>query len=277
MRLRALAVVSAFVLAGAAPATAQPELDQCVPADLRHDAISFRADDHVVLRGLVLGSGSSGVLLTPGTGESLCAWLPLARQLADDGYQVFLHQVRAGVVPRGEYRYGLDVMGAARELQRRDATSIVAAGAGTGATAVAATAEKISGLKGLVLLSPFAVTRQGTELDAVAGVRAVDVPAFVAAAQNDDMAGEAREVAGAAPDSRLKIAPGAASGAALTADSSMRDEVRAFVREAMPPRTLLERWTLPISGVVLLALVVAGVVVLRRRNTTTPPDLSAGS
>ncbi|RDI27850.1 hypothetical protein [Lentzea flaviverrucosa] len=230
-----------------------------------------------MLRGLVLGSGSSGVLLTPGTGESLCAWLPLARQLADDGYQVLLHQVRAEVVPRGEYRYGLDVMGAARELHRRDVTSIVAAGAGTGATAVAATAEKISGLKALVLLTPLAVTRQGTELDAVAGARAVDVPTFVAAAQNDVMVGEAREVAGAASDSRLEIVPGAVAGVALTANSAMRDEVRAFVREVMPPRTFLERWTLPIGGVVLLALVVAGVVVLRGRNTTTPPDVSAGS
>ncbi|WP_143138750.1 hypothetical protein [Lentzea waywayandensis] len=227
-------------------------------------------------RGLVLGSGSSGVLLTPGTGESLCAWLPLARRLADDGYQVLLHQTRAEVVPRGEYRYGLDVMGAARELHRRDATSIVAAGAGTGATAAAATAERISGLKGLVLLTPFAVTGQGTELDAVAGVRAVEVPSFVAVAQDDAMAGEAREVAGAASDSRLEIVPGTADGAELTQDSAMRDKVRAFVREAMPPRTFIERWALPISGVVLL-LVVAGVVVLRRRNTTTPPGVSADS
>ncbi|MFJ8961047.1 hypothetical protein ACIRG5_16825 [Lentzea sp. NPDC102401] len=140
----------------------------------------------------------------------------------------------------GEYRYGLDVMAAARELQRLDATSIVAAGAGTGATVVAATAERISGLKGLVLLTPLAITRQGTELDAVAGVRAVEVPSFVAAARDDILADGAHEVAGAASD------------------------------------TFLERWVLPITGVVLL-LVVAGVVVLRRRNTTTPPDVSAGS
>jgi hypothetical protein len=184
-----------------------------VPADLRDDAISFRTDDHVELRGLVLGNGSSGVLLTP------C----------------------------------------------------------TGATAVAATAQKISGLKGLVLLTPLALTRRGTELDAVAGVRAVEVPSFVAAARNDILADGAHEVAGAASDSRLKIVPGAASGAALIENSAMRDDVRAFAREAMPPRTFPERWTLPISGVVLLALAVAGVVVLRRRNTTSPPDVSAGS
>ncbi|ANZ38505.1 hypothetical protein BBK82_23025 [Lentzea guizhouensis] len=60
-------VVGAFVLLHAAPAIAQPKTEphHCVPADLREDAITFRADDGVELPGLVFGSGSSGVLLAP--------------------------------------------------------------------------------------------------------------------------------------------------------------------------------------------------------------------
>lgn len=166
---------------------------------------------------------------------------------------------------------------------------MVAGGAGSSATAVAATAEKIAGLKGVVLLSPYAGAVIGTDLDAVAGLRAVRVPSFVAAAQDDVidirefgegstlMADEARQVAGAVQDARLRIVPGEAAGTELIEDPAMRDEVRAFVREVAPPPTFCQRWKAPITGVVLLVLVVAGVVVLRRRTTTTPPGVSAGN
>ncbi|MCR3748523.1 hypothetical protein [Lentzea californiensis] len=284
-------LVAAVVLISVAPATAQPdaELNRCVPAGLRHDSVSFRTEDHVVLRGLVLGSGTSGVLLAPGATESVCAWLPLARELADDGYRVLLYQSRSGPIPTGAYRYDLDLRSAALELGRLGATSTVVGGAGIAATAVAATAEKIRGLKGMILLAPFAITRMGTDLDAVAGVRAVHVPSFIAASEDDvidlqelgmgrtHMADYARQVAGAASDGRLEIVPGAASGVVLTENSAMRDKVRAFVRQASPPPTFVERWKAPISGVVLFVLLAAGVVLLRRRNTTTPPDVSTGS
>ena len=130
-------LVAAVVLVGVAPATAQPdaELNQCVPAGLRNDAVSFRTEDHVVLHGLVLGSGSSGVLLAPGTFESVCAWLPLARELADDGYRVLLYQSRSGPIPTGAFRYDLDLLVAAVELGRLGATSMVVGGAGIAATA----------------------------------------------------------------------------------------------------------------------------------------------
>ncbi|USX51699.1 hypothetical protein [Lentzea sp. HUAS12] len=284
MSLRSLlrvVLVAAFVLVCAAPATAQPdrELDRCVPAGLRNEAISFRTEDHVVLHGLVLGSGTSGVLLAPGAVESVCAWLPLARELADDGYRVLLYQSRSGPIPTGSFRYDLDLRAASLELGRLGVTSVVAGGAGSSATAVAATAEKIAGLKGVVLLSPYAGAIIGTDLDSAAGLNAVRVPSLVAAAQDDvidvqefgggrrAMADEARQVAGAVQGSRLRIVPGEAAGTELIEDPAMRDEVRAFVREVAPPPTFVERWKAPITGVVLLVLVVAGVVVLRRRSS----------
>lgn len=282
-------IIAAFVLVSAVPAIAQPkaELHPCVPADLREDAISFKAEDGVGLTGLVFGSGSSGVLLAHSQTEEICDWLPLARQLADDGHQVLVYEMRSLLLRENRHRYDLDVLAAANELDDRGASSIVAGGAGTGATAIATVAAKIPGLKGMFLLTPFqAFHTSSVDLDAVEGIATVQVPSFVAAAQDDQigdtpLADESRQVAGAAKNARLEIVPGTAHFAKLTDDAAVRDKVRAFVRESVPPQTFLERWWLPIGGgVVLLLVLAAGVVVLRRRaarNTTTSADVSAGS
>lgn len=292
----AAVVLAAFALAGAAPASAQPktELNPCVPADLREDAITFKTEDGVELPGLVFGSGSSGVLLAHTQTEVLCDWFPLARQLADDGYQVLVHEMRTLGLRENRNRYDLDVLAASAELTDRGASSIVAGGAGTGATAIASAAQKIPGLKAMFLLTPFkGFHTRSSDLDSLAGIGAVQVPSFVAAAQDDiietqvedvedvRLADHARQVADAASNAKLEIVPGAASFAKLIEDAALRENVRAFVRETAPPPTFLERWWLPIGGgVLLLVLVIVGVVVLRKRagrNTTTAADVSAGS
>ncbi|MDT7788672.1 MAG: hypothetical protein QOF58_7091 [Pseudonocardiales bacterium] len=287
-------LVAAFVLVSASPSSAQPktELNKCVPADLRDDAISFEAEDGVELPGLVFGSGSSGVLLAHTQTEFLCDWLPLARQLAEDGHQVLVYEMRSMMLRENRHRYDLDVLGAAKELDSRGASSIVAGGGGTGATAIATAAAKIPSLKGMFLLTPFKTFQtSSSDLDAVAGIGTVQVPSFIAAAQDDvielgdselqdvRLADHARQIADAATNAKLQIVPGKAQSAELTDDPAMRDEVRAFVRESSPPPTFLERWWLPIGGgVLVLALVIAGVVVLRRkRSATTGQDVSAGS
>jgi hypothetical protein len=63
-------------------AVAQPktELNRCVSADLREDAIRFQTEDGVELPGLVFGSGSSGVLPAHTQTEVLYDWFPLARR-----------------------------------------------------------------------------------------------------------------------------------------------------------------------------------------------------
>ncbi|MFI6101605.1 hypothetical protein ACIA8G_39175 [Lentzea sp. NPDC051213] len=286
-------VVAVFVLAGAAPVTAQPktELHQCVPADLREDAITFKAEDGVELPGLVFGSGSSGVLLAHTQTETVCEWLPLARQLADDGHQVLLYEMRSLRLRENRHSYDLDVLGAARELDSRGVSSIIAGGAGTGAAAIAAVAEKVPGLRGMFLLTPFeGFHTSSADLDAVTGIRAVQVPSFIVAAQDDviesksedvedtRLADHARQVAGAASNARLEIVPGSARFAKLVEDGALRDQVRAFVRENRAAPTFLERWLMPIAGGVVL-LVLAVVVVLRRRSrrSTTVAEVSAGS
>lgn len=287
-------VVAAFVLPGAAPAIAQPktELNRCVPADLREDAITFKSEDGVELPGLVFGSGASGVLLAHTQTEILCDWFPLARQLADDGYQVLVYEMRTSGLRENRNRYDLDVLAAAAELTDRGASSIVAGGAGTGATAIATVAQKVPGLKAMFLLTPFkGFHTSSSDLDALTGIEAIQVPSFIAAAQDNvievedvedtRLADHARQVADAASNAKLEIVPGTASFAKLIEDAALREKVRAFVRETAPPPTFLERWWLPIGGgVLLLVMVIVGVVVLRKRagrNTTTAAGVSAGS
>lgn len=281
--LTALAV-AAFVLVGALPSTAQPrDLESCVPAELRDDALTFPADDGVELSGQIFGRGTAGVLLVQEPLELVCEWVPLARQLADDGYQVLLYEKREYSVQENRDAFDRDVLGAARELQRRGATSIIAGGAGTGATVIASVAERIPGLSGMFLLTPFqAYQTRRVDFDALSGIGAVQVPTLVVVGTGDlaegvdlDPVEHAREVAGAAANAELEVVPGDLTFARLTDNPAVRDRVRTFVRETLPPPTFLDRWLGPIAGgVVLLAMLAAvGVVVLRRcrRPAETAP------
>ena len=273
-------VVAAFVLTSAVPVVAQPktELNNCVPADLREDAITFKAEDGVELPGLVFGSGSSGVLLAHTQTEVLCDWLPLARQLADDGHQVLVYEMRTLLLRENRNRYDLDVLAAAAELDSRGASSIVAGGSGTGATAIATAAAKIPGLKGMFLLTPFkAFQTSSSDLDAVGGIGAVEVPSLVVAAQDDvietgvpdvedvRLAEHARVVAGAASNAKLEIVPGKAHFAELIDDAALSEKVRAFVRETSPRPTFVGRWLmLIVGGVVLLVIGLRGALLVFR-------------
>lgn len=277
------ALVAAFVLSGSIPAQAQESsaLDRCVPPDLRGDLISFRAEDDVEIRGLVLGGGSRGVLLAGSQTEfDPCGWLPFARELADDGYQVLVSDIRGPVRDDRlkNFRWDLDVEAGARELDRRGAGSIVAVGSSTGASVVAASARKIPGLAGLVLLSPLKAVKAGQagRLDAVGVLETAGVRVFIAAAEDDRAvndegdgfvaADHARELAEAASGSRLALVPGEAHGTELIKDDGrLRGEMRAFVEEVLPVPSY-ERWLKPVAvGVVVLGLLAVVLIVWRRR------------
>src|SRR5581483_11640018 len=98
-----------------------PPLDGCVTGALRRKAIAFRATDGVALRGVLLGSGPNGLVLSHEFRANLCNWLPFAEQLAAKGYRVLAYDSRPlGSVPRTGH-LERDVLGAERELLRRGA------------------------------------------------------------------------------------------------------------------------------------------------------------
>ena len=277
------AVVVLVLVNSAAGASASTGLDPCVPADLREDAITFRTEDDLGLPGLVLGSGSRGVLLVPDVTEEVCDWLPLARRFEDDGYQVLLHQGRTDDLAQS-FRFDRDVAAAARELERRGATSIVAGGAGTGATALAAVAHDLPAVDALFLLSPLARTTLGGHvLDAATALDELDLPVFIAASEDDRLdadAGQerpavddARLLADAALFSTLDVVPGEAHAAELVADGGpVRDRLVRYVEETVPPPGF-PLW-LPVGAVALALLLVPAVMLYRgRRAVRRLPDL----
>lgn len=240
-------VISAVLVGGlwigAAPATAAaPRVNECVPPELRGNAIRFRSQDGVDLSGLVLGSGTKGVVLAHESGSFICSWLPFARVLASGGYHVIVfdhRNVGASGSSRSTdfYRLERDVLAAAEELTRRGVTSIVAGGASAGGTATMTAAPKIPGLAGVFILSSprtFGVPA-ARAMNGLAGIRSIKKPAFFAAAtENQTFEAEVRALHAASPadDKRLELVAGEAHGTALLLDpagAAMRVKLLDFI------------------------------------------------
>ena len=274
-----MAVAATFVLVSTAvPVQAEPS--ECVPGELRDKLVSFRAEDNVELPGLVLGSGPRGVVLGSFIRDSLCDWLPLAQQLADGGHQVLLFPGRFGdpsMLRRMDdaYKFDLDTLAAARELNRRGATSIVAGGDAAVAAGAVLAAPKIQGLAGLVLVSPlhgvFGATQNDRRLVEPV-LKTLAVPVFITAADapmsNGDpsFADIAQALAKMSANAELDIVSGKAFGAQLVKDdAALRDRVVAFVDEVQP-KPWYERYMWLWTGAVLVIGLLGALLVFRLKH-----------
>lgn len=274
-----VAVVAAFVLVSVAvPAQAEPI--ECVPGELRDKSVSVRTEDNVELPGLVLGSGPRGVVIGSYIRDSLCDWLPLARQLADDGHQVLLFPGRFGdpsLLPRGDdaYKFDLDVVAAAQELNRRGATSIVAGGDVAVAAGAVLAAPKIQGLVGLVLVSPLRGIFGRKQADArlvEPVLKTLTVPVYITSSDATWSNGQpsfedgAREVAGMSANAELDIVSGASHGAELVkGDAALRDRVVAFVDEVQS-KPWYERYMWLWTSAVLVIGLLGALLVFRLKH-----------
>jgi pimeloyl-ACP methyl ester carboxylesterase len=211
-RLAVTAVV-ALALASTASAAAPPRFDQCGTKAERARAIALRASDGTRLVGLLLGKGTTGIVLAHQFRSNLCEGLPTARVLARSGYRVLAFNFR-------DYGSGgaidLDVAAAGRTLTSRGVQKLFVAGGSMGGTAAIVAASKLAPrLAGVISLSGPA---QFQALDAAAAEPALTVPVlFVASADDAPFADDARALFAAAPgpDKRLEIVPGSAHGASI--------------------------------------------------------------
>jgi dienelactone hydrolase len=215
--------------AGSARAT---QAAGCVRPSDRATNVSFRAAGGAMLKGAVLGRGSTGVVLAHTTGADRCQWLPFARQLAKSGKRALVFDMRGYGASTGVTNTDphLDVIAAAAELRRRGAKRIVLMGASMGGTGVVAAAPRIRpAVSGVVELS--APTAFGG-VDALAAAKKLKVSAlFVAGRDDGDFPAATRALykAAATKDKKLHIAPSSWHGVDLVYLPAVRKLVLDFV------------------------------------------------
>jgi pimeloyl-ACP methyl ester carboxylesterase len=232
--MRLLLAIAALLLATPAFAVARkpPALsERCLTKSERSRAISFRASDRIVLRGVVLGRGKNGIALGHEYQADLCNWLPFARSLAARGYLVLAFDFRNHGSSKSApmLRIDRDMVAAAGALRARGALRVELAGASMGGTAAiaagaAAHAAKIASLSGPSTFGP---------VDGIAGVRKLGgVPVLLLAGSRDSsFAEEATRIKDAAPPgtAELSIVDSNAHGTALLADRTVRSHLLNFL------------------------------------------------
>lgn len=206
-------------------------VDTCVPQSLWKNVISLTDSDGVHLSGLALGTGDKGVLLSHEQGYSICSFLPLARELADAGYQVVLPEYRNhGASESTADNDNIDRDGAAAlaELHRRGAHKVFIGGASCGGTASAILASREPDLAGLLIMSSPA---HCGPLDGVAAIRSVDVPTLMIVSPGDmdgAVQAQVQQLFDASPstDKKLIINDSGFHGTDMFSRSTDGDELR---------------------------------------------------
>lgn len=182
--------------------------------------VIFRAPAGPRLVGLLLGKGTTGIVLSHELRANLCNWLPFARVLAKSGYRVlafdFSSHGSSGMSNRAAGGIDREVVAAGRLLLARGVQKLYVVGASMGGTAsIVAATELGPRLAGVASLSGPA---QFDGLDAAAAAAQLTVPSlFVAAADDAPFADDARTLHAAvqAPDTSLEIVPGSSHGTFL--------------------------------------------------------------
>lgn len=238
----AVAVVSSACSPGSpgpAPATstAPPLLDpssQCPARVGDGQPVRFGADQY--LGGVVVGSGSIGIVLGHHDGGNLCEWLPFANELADQGYRVLAFDFAGEGTSNARPGRGSttdDMVTAAQFLREQGAQTLVLMGASKGGTAAAGAASRLEPPPaGVVALSAPA----GFE-GAHANVGDLTVPAlFIAAKSDGGFAAIASALAEGTPDGLgvPLIVEGPGHGTALLAHEPVVVAIQDFLQEHAP-------------------------------------------
>lgn len=171
-------------------------VNSCVPEELRSNATTLKTSDGIYLSALVLGSGTDGILLAHEQGYSICSFLDIGTELAEQGYLVVLPEYRLhGASQKSENTdpIDLDAEAALHELARQGAERVFLAGASCGGTTA-----MISGVRqelptqGLLILSSPA--QCGPTLDAIPSVRKIKAPSLFVVSPGDMLGAVEKQV-----------------------------------------------------------------------------------
>ncbi|MEU3452965.1 alpha/beta hydrolase [Micromonospora sp. NPDC006766] len=204
--------------------------------------IVFGSELDAELGGVVLGSGSTGVVLAHMAGGDVCQWLPYGKQLADRGYRVLAFDFAGSGVSLGHgVLLGRQVEAAADALRADGASQIALVGASMGGASVLAAAPTLSPAPAAVVaLSPPTAYH---DADAAAAAPKITVPVFYGAGNMDgSFAESARQLHDATPQTtqrQLVLAPTSAHGVFLlnpeTGSIEIRDGLTTFLDTYAPP------------------------------------------
>lgn len=186
------------------------QVSTCVPERLDAGVFTLTTEDGVHLSVLEVGSGPRAVVLSHEQGYSICSWLALAQDLAQDGYHVMTFDYRnhgASELSSDNDNIDRDLQVVVEEMHRRGGERFLLGGASCGGTASAVVGAREPDLVGLLILSSPA---QCARIDGEAAVRQIEQPSFFAVSPGD-MAGAVQDeverlyAASAAADKHLEI------------------------------------------------------------------------
>ena len=209
-----LAACSHGATAGASGSPAPSPIAGCVTAEeQRAGGLHLPGDNGTATDAVLLGTGSTGVVLANQSQTDLCQWrTAYADHLVQLGYQVGVFNYSAQSPDR-------DVLSVAGALRQRGAVRVFLIGASMGGTAVlAAAGHGDPGLAGVISISgPQAFAG----VNAFVAAPSITVPAlFIAAEYDQPFVDDARALyqACGAQDKKLFVEPSGAHGIALLSD-----------------------------------------------------------
>jgi pimeloyl-ACP methyl ester carboxylesterase len=166
---------------------------RCGPPATKASLLRFNAADGTSLDGVMVGSGTAGVVFAHEYPADLCGFWPFADYLAQRGLRAFDIDLRCfglSACPEGDARGRVvdDIAAAVAELRRRGVTSVALVGASMGGAAVLIAGTRIQPpVAAVVELSGETdpTNLVGIPLNAGAAVKRLAVPTMFVVATND--------------------------------------------------------------------------------------------
>jgi pimeloyl-ACP methyl ester carboxylesterase len=212
------ASTSTVPVAAASPSsspTARPTVGPvgaaCLTPAEQSGVVRIHSDSGVDLGGVLLGTGTTGVVLAHETHSSLCEWMPFGRSLVAKGDRILAIDLNGlGSSPAspgspGAPRWDFDVAAAARLLREEGTTRVVLVGSNIGAIASLVAATRIEPpVDGVVVLS---AQTEMSGLDGGAAAASLRVPVLYVTSTTDEYLGDMRalDAATTEQDKRLEV------------------------------------------------------------------------
>ena len=216
-------------------AIASTFVDFCSADRVQAQPLAFENASGQPLEGALLGTGTTGVVLSNDSGNGACSWFPFAQTLAKGSFRVLLYEY-ASADPSADRLSDLEA--AIRAFHQQGVKHLVLVGASQGANlTLIASSQTLPGVEAAVTLSAEArvLASQGEELAPYAAK--IALPIFMLTAKSDAYGSDEAtpQLYKLAPtkDKKLLVVPGYAHGTELLKEPGMSKKVLEFIRRVL--------------------------------------------